>query len=438
MEMEVLSVALGRPGPGGHGRTIHAVAPSWTHLASLSVPADAGPCVLSVDVQVHSGRVGIALLAHDGEVIEEREVGVGVATCWFAIPGPSRASQVVVRTRSVDGECPIVVTVSDVSLEPVGPPDTDGVFLSVFEVDRRAANFSFVPHLLASEAARRAAGLARMRLLVVEESPIGAEALPPDFAQAYPMESRDRFVRADIPAIAALMPSVADVAVVSDSEDLRRAALRAANRYPDDHSRSGIGAAADFERAFGAACLASVDARLSSGPDVRAEVQAWLDEVCEAGSPVTFTPRIANYAVEMNTDLTAWFDWAASAADGCVIIVPDFRYGAPACPEGPWIIFPFRSPEAIVALYQSASANLAMYGEMALLLMATAASFTVWVETDEDSPYTSTRSLTAVGLKPGETPDFLLDNQRLIFGSPDGASLTEAAQSSDRDEPGRD
>jgi hypothetical protein len=234
------------------------------------------------------------------------------------------------------------------------------------------------------------------------------------------------------------MPSVADVAVVSDSEDLRRAALRAANRYPDHPSRSDSSAAADFERAFGAACLASVDARLSAGPDVRADVQAWLDEVCEAGSPVTFTPRIANYAVEMNTDLTAWFDWAASAAHGRVIIVPDFRYRAPACPEGPWIIFPFRSPEAIVALYQCASANLAMYGEMALLLMATAASFTVWVDIDEDSPYASTRSLTTVGLTPGETPDFLLADQRLIFGSPDTASLAEAALWSDQGEPRRD
>jgi len=427
-------VAIGRPGPGGHGHTIHAVAPSWTHLAVLPVPADVGPALLSIDLHVRSGQVGIALLARDGDVIEEREVGVGVATCWFAIPGTSRASQAVVRTRSVDGECPIVVTVGDVSLEAVGATDPDGTFLSVFEVDRRAANFSFVPHLLASEAARRAAGVPRMRLLVVEESPIGTEALPPDFARAYPVESRDRFVRVDVPAIAALMPSVADVAVVSDSEDLRRTELRAPYRYPADPSTSDSTAAADFERAFGAACLASVDARLSAGPDIRAEVCAWLDEVCADGPRVTFTPRIANYAVEMNTDLTVWSDWSASPGGGCVIIVPDFRCGAPPSPDGPWIDFPFRSPEAIVALYQCASANLAMYGEMALLLMATAASFTVWVDIDEDSPYTSTQSLTAVGLKPGETPDFLLAGQRLIFGSPDPASLAGAVQSSDRDE----
>jgi hypothetical protein len=70
--------------------------------------------------------------------------------------------------------------------------------------------------------------------------------------------------------------------------------------------------------------------------------------------------------------------------------------------------------------------------------MATAASFTVWVDIDEDSPYASTRSLTTVGLTPGETPDFLLADQRLIFGSPDTASLAEAALWSDQGEPRRD
>jgi hypothetical protein len=428
--LEVLAAALSRKGPGAE-QTLHAVAPPWTSLASLALPAVVGPSVLAVNFKVRAGCVGIALWNGDGALIEERQVGVGAETCWFALPGGSSALRLVIRTRGVETEQSVVVTFGGAFLHPVEPVPNDNTFLSVFEVDQRAANLSFVPHLLASEARRRATGASGMTVLVIEESPIGAALLPKDFADAYPSGARADFVHTDIPLIADMMPSVNEVVVTRDCAAARCSMLASRNRYPGGPLTS---AATDFSSAFSATSLAAADARLSAGPSTSALVSQWLDGVFQGGGPfLTFTPRLASYAVEMNTDIALWSQWFSTMPNEGVILVPDFRSGAPESPEGPWVPFPFKSPEAIVALYERASANLAMYGELALLLMATSAPFTVWVEVDEESAYLSTDALTAVGLPPGEQPPLLLPNQHIVFQPPGERSLQAVVATSQRD-----